>query len=86
MKNQSKQAIPQASPATKKAIRFFNGKTPATDLLESPKASKFHHSGGAKSLNDKFFDMIESKKLWSVVALGITTAFIVAVAYWGIKQ
>lgn len=78
---------PKASPLLKKTIKVFNGKASGeTALIEPKKTDDIKYVGYVKTLNDKFFDAIESKKTWSYVALGITAAFIVAVAYWGIKQ
>lgn len=77
----------KASPHLKKTIKVFNGKaTGETALIEPKKNDDIKFVGHVKSMNEKFFDMIESKKTWSYVALGLTAAFIVAVAYWGIKQ
>lgn len=77
----------KASPHLKKTIRVFNGKASAeTALVEPSKTEKLRYVGHVKTLNDKFFDAIENKQLWSYVALGLTAAFIVAVAYWGITQ
>jgi hypothetical protein len=76
----------KASPQTKKAIRFFNDKVPATDLLEEDKSKKFVHSGYTKTLSDKFFEQFESIDLWGTLAIIIATAFVASVAYWGIMQ
>jgi hypothetical protein len=77
---------PKASPQTKKAIRFFNGKISAIDLIEPDKHEKFQFTNYTKTLNDKLFEFIENKKLWQGVALAIAVAFVTAVMYWGIKQ
>jgi hypothetical protein len=77
----------KASPHLKKTIKVFNGEaTGETALIEPTKKDVVKYVGHVKTLNERFFDKIESKKTWSIVALAITTAFIVAVAYWGIKQ
>ena len=77
---------PKASPQTKKAIASFNDKKPAVDLLEIERQKKFVHSGYTKTKVDEFFEWVESQPWgkWAVFALA--TAFVVAVAYWGIKQ
>jgi hypothetical protein len=78
---------PQASSLLKKTAKVFNEKASAeTALIEPKKNEPFRHVLYVKTLNDKFLDAIESKKLWSYVALGATAVFIIAVAYWGIKQ
>lgn len=76
----------KASPETKKAIRFFNDKVPATDLIIENKSKKFVHSGYSKTLYDRFFEQIESKDFWGTMALIVTGAFIVAIIYWGFNQ
>lgn len=77
----------KASPHLKKTIRVFNEKAGAeTALIEPKKNEDIKYVGYVKTLNDKFFDAMENKKVWSYVALGIAAAFVVAVAYWGIKQ
>ena len=83
-----KQQLPQrASRSTSKAIKFFKGKASAVDLLEDTKQSKSHKITPYKpTLNDKFFNWIEDKEAGKWFILALTTAFIVVVAYWGIKQ
>lgn len=77
----------RASKKTAKAIRFYNGKIPATDLLEESKASKkLRITPPRNSVSDKFFNWLEDAPIGKWVGLALTTAFIVAVAYWGIKQ
>lgn len=78
--------VAKASPQTKKAVRFFNDKVSAVDMIEHDKNEKFEFTNYTKTLNDKFFEFIESKKLWQGVALAIAVAFVTAVMYWGIKQ
>lgn len=80
------QLPPKASAKTKAAIAFFNDKKPATDLLEVERQKKFVHSGYTKTKVDHFFEWVEAQPWgkWAVFALA--TAFVVAVAYWGIKQ
>jgi hypothetical protein len=69
------------------AIRFFNGKIPATDLLEVPDGrKKIKFVGHQKTATDKFFDLFENKEIWSSIILIALTLFIASVAYWGIKQ
>lgn len=76
-----------ASAKTKQAIKFFNGKASAISMLEPVDGRhKFQPSKHVRTMNDKVFDFIEDKKVGSFVALAITTAAIIAVAYWGIKQ
>jgi len=76
----------KASPKTKAAIAFFEGKKSAVDLIETDRRRKFVHSGYTKTKVDHFFEWVEKQPwgMWAVYALA--TAFIVAVAYWGIKQ
>lgn len=81
-----KAEVPKASAKTKKAIRFYNGKIPATDLLEEVGTKKFQVSNHVATANEKFFNWIESKPWGKWIALTAVTALIVAVAYWGIKQ
>ena len=76
----------KASPETKKAIRFFNDKVPATDLIITDKSKKFVHSGYTKTLSDRFFEQFESKDFWGTMALIVTGVFIVAIIYWGFNQ
>jgi len=76
----------KASPQTKKAVRFFNGDIPATDLLEDNKSKKFVHSGYQKTIADAFFEQFESKDFWGTMALIVTGAFLVAIIYWGFNQ
>ena len=77
----------KASPHLKRTIKVFNEKAGAeTALIEPKKGEDIKYVGYVKTLNDKFFDAIENKKTWSYVALALATAFVVAVAYWGIKQ
>lgn len=76
----------KSSPQTKKAIRFFNGDIPATDLLEDKKTKKFVHSGYEKTMYDRFFEQFESKDFWGTMALIVTGAFMVAIIYWGFNQ
>lgn len=87
MPKQSKKVeVPKASPATKKAIAFFEGKKSAIDMLEMDKRKKLVHSGYVKTKTDKFFEWIEQAPVGKWVALTAATALVVAVAYWGIKQ
>lgn len=74
----------EADRKTKKLIRFFDGKVPVGDVLETQ--DKLKITPHYRTLNDKVFDFLEDKKTGSYIALAITTAAIVAVAYWGIKQ
>lgn len=77
--------IPKASKKTKDAIAFFNGKKPATALLEQEdgrKTRKFQHSGYAKTANDKFWEFVEDRKVGSIIVLGITTAIVSFAVYW----
>lgn len=76
----------KASPQTKKAIRFFKGDIPATDLIEENKSKKFVHSGYKKTAYDKFFEIFESSDTWGTMALIVTGVFIVAIIYWGFNQ
>lgn len=76
----------KASPKTKAAIDFFNDKKSAVDLLESDKRRKFVHSGYTKTKADYFFEWVEKQPWGMWLAYAVATAFIVAVAYWGIKQ
>lgn len=76
----------KASPKTKKAVRFFNGEIPATDLIEENKSKKFVHSGYTKTMSDKFFEQFESKDFWGTMALIVTGAFITVIIYWGFNQ
>lgn len=80
-------ATKNASAKTKQAIRFFKGKASAISLLEPVDGRhKFQPSQHVKTLNDKIFDFLEDKKVGSFIALALTTAAIIAVAYWSIKQ
>lgn len=81
-----KAEVPKASAKTRKAIRFFNGKIPATELLEEVGTKKFKPSQHITTANEAFFNWIESKPWGKWIALTAVTALIVAVAYWGIKQ
>lgn len=77
--------IPKASKKTKDAIAFFNGKKPATALLEQEdgrKTRKFQHPGYAKTANDKFWEFVEDRKVGSIIVLGITTAIVSFAVYW----
>lgn len=76
----------KASPKTKAAIAFFEGKKSAVDLIETDRRRKFVHSGYTKTKVDHFFEWVEKQPwgMWLVYA--VATAFVVAVAYWGIKQ
>ena len=76
----------KASPKTKAAIDFFNDKKPATDLLETDRRRKFVHSGYTKTKVDHFFEWIEAQPWGKWLVFAVATAFVVAVAYWGIKQ
>lgn len=77
----------EADRKTKKLIRLFDGKVPVGDVLEPMDGRKrLKITPHYRTLNDKFLDFIEDKKTGSFIALAITTAAIVAVAYWGIKQ
>ncbi len=77
----------KASPLLKRTIKVTEGKASAeTALIEPKKTDEIKYVGYVKTLNDKFFDAIENKKTWSYVALAVATAFVVVVAYWGIKQ
>lgn len=74
------------SPKTKAAIDFFNGKKSAVDLIETDKRRKFVHSGYTKTKVDHAFEWIESQPWGKWLVFAVATAFVVAVAYWGIKQ
>lgn len=76
----------KASPQTKKAIRFFKGDIPATDLIEDNKSKKFVHSGYTKTTYDKFFEIFESSDTWGTVALIVTGVFIIGIIFWGFNQ
>lgn len=75
----------QTKTSTEKHLKFFNDKLPASEVIE-PEGSKKLKLSPPPSLNDRFFDFIEDQKIGSKIALAITTAFIVAIAYWGITQ
>ena len=81
-----KQPEIKASPLTKKAVRFFNEKASATDLLVESGDKKLKFSGYTRTLNDKIFDFIGNREVGKWLALALVTAMIVGVAYWGIKQ
>lgn len=76
----------KAQAGTKKAVKFFNGEIPATDLIETDNKRKFHHSGYSRTWKDDFFDQLSSSDFWGTVALIVTGAFIVCVIYWGFNQ
>lgn len=76
----------KASPKTKAAIAFFNDKKSAIDLIETDKRKKFVHSGYTKTKVDHAFEWIEKQPWGKWVVFAVATAFVVAVAYWGIKQ
>lgn len=76
----------KASPKTKAAIDFFNDKKSAVDMLEADKRRKFVHSGYTKTRVDHAFEWVESQPWGKWIVFALATAFIVAVAYWGIKQ
>jgi hypothetical protein len=76
----------RASAKTKAAVDFFNDKKSAVDLLEKTGSRKFNVSPPFRTTNDKFFDFIADKEIGKWLALGLATAFIVVVLYWGIKQ
>lgn len=82
-----KTAPKRASRKTSKAIKFFKGEAPASDLLEDTPIDKKRTPVPMRpTLNDRFFDWIEDKQTGKWFMLALTTAFIVVVAYWGIKQ
>jgi len=83
---QSPKVLKTASPQTKKAVKFFQDKAPASDLLEDTGSKKPSFQVHTNTLNDKFFNFIDNKEVGKWLALGITTAVIVAIAYWGIRQ
>lgn len=75
----------KASPHLKKTIKVFNGKAGGeTAMIEPPKNEKLVIHGKTKT--DKFFDYFESHKPWAAIGIALCTAFVAAVAYWGIKQ
>lgn len=76
----------RAKPLTKKTIEAVNGKRPIEDALIVPPKSKLVHSNHVKSLNEKFWDWLESKPWGTWLVLGVAVLFVTAVAYWGIKQ
>lgn len=76
----------KASPKTKAAIAFFEGKKSAVDLIETDRRRKFVHSGYTKTKVDHFFEWVEKQPWGNWVVFAVATAFVVAVAYWGIKQ
>lgn len=76
----------RAKPLTKTTIEALNGERPIEDAIIMPKKSKLELSNGAKTLGDKFFDWFESQPWGKVVVFGLCVLFVVAVAYWGIKQ
>lgn len=76
----------KASPKTKAALDFFNGKKSAVDLLEADKRRKFVHSGYTKTWFDHTLEWIEKQPWGNWLLLALATAFVVAVAYWGITQ
>lgn len=76
----------KASPKTKAAIDFFNDKKSPVDMLETDRRRKFVHSGYTKTKVDYFFEWVEKQPWGKWVVFAVATAFVVAVAYWGIKQ
>ena len=77
----------KASPLLKKTIAVVDGKKSAeTALIEPKKNEVVKYVGYVKTTNEKFWDWVESKPWGKWIALGAVTIFIIAVAYWGIKQ
>lgn len=77
----------RASRETMKAVKFFRGDAPASDLMIHEKIDKKRTPTPYQpTLNDKFFDWVEDKQVGKYVILTLTTAAAVAVMYWGIKQ
>lgn len=76
----------RAKTTTIKAIKFFNGEVPATDLIEIEKKRKFKHSGYSWTRVDDFYEEISSSDFWGTVMLIATTTLIVCIAYWGFMQ
>lgn len=79
----------KASSQTRKAIRFFNGKIPATDLLEEVKVDRRKKPVlkiTKPTATEKFFDKMDELQIGKWLILGLATAFVVVVLYWGIKQ
>ena len=90
-KKPSKQEVkvPQVSKKTRDAIAFFNGKKPATALIQQEdgrKTRKLQYSNHVKTANEKFFDFIEDRKFGSYLALGVTAAVVIAAVYWMMHQ
>lgn len=70
---------------TREAIAFFKDKRSAASMLKDDAPKKLVASGYVKTLNDKFFDYIETDG-GKHLALALTVAALTAVAYWIIKQ
>lgn len=86
MAKKTEKIVPvKVSPQTKKAIKVFQDKAPATDLLIENHPKKLHFVGHIKSNNEKFFDWLETDG-GKHIALIITVAAVTAIAYWIIKQ
>lgn len=69
---------------TREAISFFHDKRSAASLVKDDSPKKLSPSGYVKTMNDKFFDYIETDA-GKHFALIVVTAAITAIAYWVIK-
>jgi hypothetical protein len=78
----------QSKTKTLQAIRFFNDKISAIELLDVPdgrlKIKQYY--GRQITAGERFFDIFEDKEFWSSVVLIALTLFIAGVALWGIRQ
>lgn len=70
---------------TREAIELFQDKRSAASMVKDDSPKKLKPSGYIKTMNDKFFDYIETDG-GKHLALALTVAAISAVVYWLIKQ